>query len=562
MSERAAPGYLEEAQREISASKQGADLEAALGALLAAWRACRCAAIADVIDRISGLAAATRPPVAQGTHKTMTAAWLAREAERSHSDVPLLLDSLNQRTRSDIATGRLDALAQRSPDPRISAQLCEWLDLAARVQSAAPWQGPSGRRFYLRSLDLLESIGDPRCVPLLREHVERRRRTVIIARAVHKRWKPLSEKLAATLEPAQPSAEVLERCTSIEVALGDLSARSSAEARSTEELLELVYQAPDDAEARFVYADRLQEVGDPRGEFIALQLEREQEGGKVTSRERRLLKDYGRRWLGALEPMVLKSGVEYRGGFPYRCRLKAGFVDVKEWLTVRAVDCEEYEFVGLAEQFLDPAWRNVRRVWGVGLSECKELSARSARLSWVEIGLRSYPQWVSELTDWLRDGGELTTVFPRLRELDLLRVPTPPAELFQIASSGKLGEQIGRLVLPLGDSLEVPLSWLASAPQIEALRLVSPHATRHELDRNLGARYQRRQGGGYDVSVWGIRGEPLRALASADGVASLTVYARRDRAPREAIGAICGDRGIPFAVEVATVGPAWEYPWP
>ena len=58
------------------------------------------------------------------------------------------------------------------------------------------------------------------------------------------------------------------------------------------ELLEAVYAAPDDDGRRLVYADWLQEHGDPRGELIVLQFERRtrEPSAKAMARERRIVR--------------------------------------------------------------------------------------------------------------------------------------------------------------------------------------------------------------------------------------------------------------------------------
>jgi uncharacterized protein (TIGR02996 family) len=63
---------------------------------------------------------------------------------------------------------------------------------------------------------------------------------------------------------------------------------------------------PDDLAAYAAYADFLTEQGDPRGEFIAVQLALEDEGRspaerkELQKREKSLLQQYGRQWLGDL----------------------------------------------------------------------------------------------------------------------------------------------------------------------------------------------------------------------------------------------------------------------
>ena len=112
------------------------------------------------------------------------------------------------------------------------------------------------------------------------------------------------------------------------------------------ELLAQVYAAPDDDTPRLVYADWLQQRDDPRGELLALQIERAhskaRKGGR--RREDELLAEYEAAWAAALEPrMVLGADgnpdrpvVEFRRGFPAVVGTHAINVD-PSWSTV--TDC-------------------------------------------------------------------------------------------------------------------------------------------------------------------------------------------------------------------------------
>ena len=98
------------------------------------------------------------------------------------------------------------------------------------------------------------------------------------------------------------------------------------------ELLAQIYATPHDDAPRLVYADWLQERGDPRGEFIVLQMERhrkarrrgehgeEHDSGDHTrdvpgERERQLLAAHGKDWLGPLAPVLIPDTVVFRRGF-------------------------------------------------------------------------------------------------------------------------------------------------------------------------------------------------------------------------------------------------------
>jgi uncharacterized protein (TIGR02996 family) len=78
---------------------------------------------------------------------------------------------------------------------------------------------------------------------------------------------------------------------------------------------------PDDLGAHMAYADLLTEQGDPRGEFIAVQLALEDptrspdERKKLRQREEALLKKHEGEWLGELAPLLLRTEEEQRALF-------------------------------------------------------------------------------------------------------------------------------------------------------------------------------------------------------------------------------------------------------
>jgi uncharacterized protein (TIGR02996 family) len=78
---------------------------------------------------------------------------------------------------------------------------------------------------------------------------------------------------------------------------------------------------PDDLATHMAYADHLAEQGDPRGEFIQVQLALEDptrkaaERKKLQQRERQLLDAHEREWLGELAPLLLGTGEEQRALF-------------------------------------------------------------------------------------------------------------------------------------------------------------------------------------------------------------------------------------------------------
>ena len=108
------------------------------------------------------------------------------------------------------------------------------------------------------------------------------------------------------------------------------AARVKPVKRDTSALFAAVYASPDADEPREILADALQEAGDPRGEFIALQL-REHRGDPSTElrdRAQELCSQHGKTWLGPLRPITYRA--EMRRGFLQRLEL-AGSWSSKSW---------------------------------------------------------------------------------------------------------------------------------------------------------------------------------------------------------------------------------------
>jgi uncharacterized protein (TIGR02996 family) len=96
---------------------------------------------------------------------------------------------------------------------------------------------------------------------------------------------------------------------------------------------------PDDLAAHMAYADYLQEQGDPRGEFIQVQLALEDESKstaerkELQKREAKLFKQHGHEWLGDLAPFLLdqQKAKEPSWGDPfYQFQFRRGWLDSLE----------------------------------------------------------------------------------------------------------------------------------------------------------------------------------------------------------------------------------------
>jgi uncharacterized protein (TIGR02996 family) len=114
-----------------------------------------------------------------------------------------------------------------------------------------------------------------------------------------------------------------------------------------EALLDAIRERPDDDAPRAAYAEHLRAAGDPRGDFVDLQL-RAAKGPLSPAdarREAALLKKHGRAWLGPLAPIVVRDRSRFTRGFPSHLFIFAG--DPSEmralagnpaWATVEALE--------------------------------------------------------------------------------------------------------------------------------------------------------------------------------------------------------------------------------
>jgi len=239
--------------------------------------------------------------------------------------------------------------------------------------------------------------------------------------------------------------------------------------RQADELLAQIYADPASDELRAVYADRLLELGDPRGELIQLQL-----GGQDPAIDDKTAVS----WSGAIKgvlrwraPFVAERPLyrpRYRRGFLSGCQVDAldgKLRDAPEWSTIEILDCEgplarladhdlrslialgALDGAGLA-QLVDGAPELARRLVAVGLAD--ELDeAALARLSTLP-GLRL-------LVLGTRFGVEALARHPLADRLELLGVPPSarvPARLGGRIEVVRLGYGQGRgHCLPLYDRI-------------------------------------------------------------------------------------------------------------
>lgn len=224
----------------------------------------------------------------------------------------------------------------RARDPRLADVLVRWI-------CDPPWHATGSQPFWRGVFARLEELADPRSIAAL---ADARRGPKKIKGASMRGW--MLERMTRTRDaliarypdgvPALSTADAkLARAAARHAASAKVTAKKkTASTDAADRLLAEIYANPADDAPRQVYADLLVQRGDPRGEFIHLQLARNRRkptGGERAA-ELKLLNKHARSWLGELVPAV--------GGVA-RYRLRVGPVD-------------EYDFCRFERGFLTGAW--------------------------------------------------------------------------------------------------------------------------------------------------------------------------------------------------------------
>src|SRR5688572_3877052 len=246
-----------------SEAAQRGEWAVCLGQLLALWRTARDPDLARVIERVSPRASG--PAVTGGS--SVAKAVAKRIANADETDVgPILELALTQVRTFPRAYRYVVQLAGAvAPDPRIASALASLIE-------SCPWAGVNGA-LQGDVVEALGAIDDPRYRRLIldaaaalepqRGRIRKYRRDldtlVEVATAI--------EKLRPPKQPAGLPAAI----EAIDRALADTARAKKQASKNADELFAAVYADPADTSLRLVLADALQEKGDPRGEFIALQ---------------------------------------------------------------------------------------------------------------------------------------------------------------------------------------------------------------------------------------------------------------------------------------------------
>lgn len=381
-----------------------------------------------------------------GTSKHRQRRWLELADKRDVLDLSRLLEALTS-SWAGATTKRVQALAAFPDDPRIAEAL-------VRLIVAPPPETSADADLEHVIRGLLLRIGDPRSVETLAPHAA--------TPAVHE----ILEQLRSV--PPVPPLGAHERalCAQLEERFGN-SSREAA-------LLAAIYATPDDDGPRGVYADWLQERGDPRGEFIVLQLQPTLDEA-ARERVKLLLAQHAKAWLGPLSKLVtLYQLMEWSRGFLSGCgvdpanrHLLAGGLSLPEWSTVTTAT-----FLAgnrAPPNLLEiPSWRQLRVLRGVDrqLWEAASTSATPHHLHTLHV--TGYEH------DGLEGLGGEWAGLPSLHRLELDHYNIVPDDLGPFAS-GALGRRLAELYLRI--KCEHGGAWV---------RLVSPtrlaHVTLHDMN--------------------------------------------------------------------------------
>lgn len=302
----------------------------ALVALLDTWRETRDQGVAGVIDKLSAVLAQEEAPGES----------YAEVAERGDVlDVPWLLAQLTEGNAA-ACTPKAAALLKTPADPRIAAR-------CLAIFSTPPWHATGSQPFYTALAKVFEKNAEPRVLAPLEAVPDGLARLIRgeemlsklqqRTRTLHAAMSKIVGGLPRLSKQEKAKVQAMSK-RSFVAAAAPVSSREPSSARastgvSERELFAAVHEAPNDDERRAILADLLSAKGDPRGEFIALQLAREKAAPSeaAAKREMALVKKHQAVWLGEAAPTIQYKTSPHLGanrtfGFSVRVRWRRGFL--------------------------------------------------------------------------------------------------------------------------------------------------------------------------------------------------------------------------------------------
>lgn len=355
----------------------------------------------ELAEAIEALDQRLLPPSPLPRRPSVWLAALASGPLDSATDLSALLSPLSGFQPRWVSEG-LGLLSAQPADPRVGAA-------AVDAMIGAPWK--------------IRGVLAIRFVAVVGRHGDHRRLAPLRAAALERPELAHAAAALADLFPEPPalSAEASELVETISARLCGLLRCCSDDEEMGQHLLAAIYDDPHDLGARLVYADWLQERGDPRGELIALQC-RGGDGPRAPAEARRveeLLRRHGASWLGPLRPIVVEPLVRFTRGFPSSVTVRdcdeeqyAALIGEPAWATVEEVD---FLASGFRQGMDHEVMRALRAVGGLGTAHLQAIAA-SARAPQIEaLGLRIG----AESEPPLSEIAELLESFDRLKRLHL-----------------------------------------------------------------------------------------------------------------------------------------------
>lgn len=398
------------------AARQAAkgDAPGALAALIEVWRALPAPAVAKALETVTAAALPKTPPDFDST------------AESNDTvEAPRLVQRLRD-VNAAAAVGRIAALSHLEHDPRVASELVALLE-------DPPFHATGSKPFWKRVFELLDRNADTRSLPRLKKV----RKATHISGASMRGWMAAQLELAIAATPtAAPKvpAKLTRALTQVKFRPAKTpAAPKPARAISTLDLFRAVYERPDDDTPRALLADVLQEKGDPRGQFIALQLAPNR--AETRADQLRLLRKHQRAWLGELanhlgylaypsvkevDPALARpTTIElwWNRGFPAAARLDFStpkFIALAgrpEWATLRRIAALA-QHPELPEAALQTFFTNLRALRVSGQVTARQVSV-----------LARTPGLAQQLTSTcviLESGDELPVVAAALKSLGAL----------------------------------------------------------------------------------------------------------------------------------------------
>jgi len=380
--------------------------------LAARWRDVRHPRIAALAEAVGAAcdAEAARPPVTAG-------AWNAVLAQDDPLDFARLVAAIGD-GGAGAAVMRVNRLAARD-DPRFG---CAMLALVERP----PFSGAAGKGMFSALFEALVAS---------RDHLAARRAQQLVGsylgRAHNRTGMWITERLGraaaqlAALPIPELTPEVEARCAELEAVYGiECVDAAPAVRRTLDELVAEVYADPDDDGARQVVADALLDQGDPRGEWIALDLAR----GALDREGRARHRELGtREQLAAwAQPLSSAGHVTFERGFPHAIRLfrnAQALLGAAAFATIRRVDGIDKLGARARELLEHPMARHVRDVRDVSQDQLATLIATPR--AWTSLhaigplpALANLPA-LRELSLFLWDATEVIHVPAQLERFDV-----------------------------------------------------------------------------------------------------------------------------------------------